>query len=111
MSKFSGFRKLKWTCDCQGKMDYDGNLGMFYVSSRTYPSTGKDDKASGNSTIYENAECIKVVCSSPNFEFDSQMQVNVAIENWVQERAAVLMEVSEELVKTARERIKQLIQS
>ncbi len=89
--------EIKWTPDCQGKWDYDGDV--VNVSSRYWPRGGgfhtfsrevgwegnearPDIRPSATSSIYIGEDRI----ASHDFEGDTEAEVKASVEAWVAEQ-------------------------
>jgi len=78
--------KIKWTDDCQGKKDYDGDI--VFISSRYYPKDYQSNgKVSARSSVelsdgeeWHNGETEELV--SNVFEGDSFEEVSLKVEKW-----------------------------
>lgn len=100
---------IKWTNDCQGKKDYDGEL--VYVSTRYWPRGGgfhildekgfrpsietrPDLRPSAHSSIMLNTTedyDDQPILAERDFEGDTEEEVKAAVEAWVAEQFAVLV--------------------
>jgi hypothetical protein len=98
--------EIKWTPDCQGKWDYDGDLVR--VSTRYWPRGGSAHiyqggqfvsdqhsperqhiKPSANSTIYVG-EDFDDVWREKDFTGETEAEVKAAVEQWVAEQYGAL---------------------
>ena len=90
--------RAEWTPDCQGKWDYDGSIVS--ISTRYWPAGGgfhildergfreSNDpriKPSAHAAIHlDHGKEDWIVLSEASFESDSEAEVKVQVERWVQ---------------------------
>jgi hypothetical protein len=81
----------KWTDDCQGKKDYDGDI--ISISTRYWPA--KDYRLIGGNLVKPSANCSLILrhgeddyfeLISKDFEADTFEEIKVLVEKWAQEQ-------------------------
>lgn len=74
--------EIKWTNDCQGKKDYDGEF--ISVSTRYYPGTYQANRlCSASSQIGIPVEGLLTVLAHKEFEAKTEQEVKLLVESWV----------------------------